>query len=102
MRAIDDMWKNQKAVDYGQKGKLTAAVHIASLGQFAALENAITGVPNVASVNVAAIDVGEARLTISYIGSPEQLKAALAQAGVSLRANGGNWQIVQGAGTVQP
>ncbi len=102
MRAIDDMWKNQKAVDYGQKGKLTAAVRIASLGQFASLENAITSVPNVASVNVAAMDVGEARLTISYIGSPEQLKAALAQAGVLLRASGGSWQIVQGAATVQP
>lgn len=102
MRAIDDLWKNQKAVDYGQKGKLTADVQIASLGQFAALENAITGVPNVASVNVVAMDVGEARLTISYIGSTDQLKAALAQAGVSLRASGGNWQIVQGAGTVQP
>lgn len=98
VRAIDEMWKNQKAVDYSQKGKLTADVHIGSLNQFAALENAIAGVPNVASVNIAAMDVGEARLTISYIGTPDQLKAVLAQAGVSLTGRGGNWQIGPGAG----
>jgi hypothetical protein len=93
VHAIDDMWKNQKAVDYSQKGRITAEVRIASLAQFAALENTIAGVPNVASVSVAAIDIGAARLVISYIGTTEQLKAALAQAGVTLRGSAGNWQI---------
>jgi len=102
VRAIDDMWKNQKAVDYSQKGKLTADVRIASLGQFAALENAIAGVPNVASVSVAAMDIGLARLTITYIGSTDQLRAALAQAGVVLSGHGGSWQVAQGAGAGQP
>lgn len=98
VRAIDDVWKSQKAVDYSQKGRLTADVRIASLGQFAALENAIAGVPNVASVGVAAMDIGAARLTISFIGSTEQLKVALAQAGVVLRGGPGNWQIGASAG----
>jgi hypothetical protein len=96
VRAIDDMWKNQKAVDYSQKGRLTATVRIGSLAQFAALENAIVGVPNVASVSVVAIDIGEARLNLSYIGSPDQLKAALAQAGIALRGSAGNWQLAAG------
>jgi hypothetical protein len=93
VRAIDDMWKNQKAVDYSQKGHLTADVRIASLAQFATLQNTIAGVPNVASVNVAAMDVGAARLAISYIGTPDQLKTALAQAGIALRGGPGSWQI---------
>jgi hypothetical protein len=98
VRAIDEMWKSQKAVDYSQKARLTADVRIASLAQFAALENAIAGVPNVAEVNVAAMDIGAARLTITFIGSPDQLKAALAQAGISLIGRAGSWQIAGGAG----
>jgi hypothetical protein len=88
------MWKAQKAVDYSQKGHLVADVRIASLAQFSALENTIAGVPNVASLNVAAMDVGMARVAISYLGTTDQLKAALAQAGVTLRGGPGNWQIV--------
>lgn len=102
VKALDDMWKNQKVVDYGQKGKLTATVRIASLPQFAALENALTGVPNVAAVGVAAIDIGEARLTVSYLGSIDQLKAALAQSGLWLRQSGGGWQLSQGSIAGQP
>lgn len=102
VRVIDDMWKNQKAVDYSQKGKLTADVRITSLPQFAMLENTIAGVPNVASVSVTAMDIGHARLVIVYIGTPEQLRVALAQAGVSLWMRGGQWQIAQGASAKSP
>lgn len=93
VRAIDDMWKNQKVVDFSQKGKLLADVRFASLGQFAALESAIATVPNVAAVGVAALDIGQARLAINYIGTTDQLRAALAQAGVALNAKGQGWQI---------
>ncbi len=81
VRAIDDMWKNQKAVDYSQKGKLMADVRIDSLAQFAALESALTAVPNVAAVGVAALDVGQPRLRQTYIGTPPQLPLALGPAG---------------------
>lgn len=102
VRAMDDMWKNTKVVDYSQKGKLLAEVRITSLAQFAALENAVSAVPNVADVNVAAMDIGQARLTISYIGTTDQLRTALAQAGVTLVAHGANWQLSQGAAAAQP
>jgi len=102
VRAIDDMWKNQKAVDYSQKGRLVADLRIASLAQFAALENTLASVPNVASVSVAAMDLGQARLAISYIGTTEQLRAALAQAGITLSEHAGVWQISQGTSTGQP
>lgn len=102
VRAIEDMWKNQKAVDYSQKGKLIADVRIDSLTQFATLENTLAGVPNVASVGVAAMDIGQARLAISYIGTTEQLRAAMAQAGITLAGRAGAWQITQGAVQAQP
>jgi hypothetical protein len=97
VRAIDDLIKNGKVVDYSQKGRLTAEARFASLNQFANLENAIAAVPNVANVSVAAMDIGQARLSISYIGSSEQLRTALAAAGVVLSLRGGAWQISYGA-----
>jgi len=102
VRTMDDMWKNTKVVDYSQKGKLLADVRVSSLSQFASLENAISAVPNVAGVNVAAMDIGQARLAISYIGSTDQLRTALAQAGITLTAHGSNWQLSQGAAAAQP
>ena len=97
VRAMEEMWKNQKAVDYSHKGRLVADVRIASLAQFAALENTLTVVPNVAGVTVSAIDIGQARLTISYLGTTDQLRGALAQAGLTLVKSGGMWQLSQGS-----
>lgn len=102
IRAIDDMWKNQKAMDYSQKGRLLADVKIDSLAQFTVLENALSAVPNIASVGISAMDIGQARLAISYIGTPEQLRVALAQAGITLSGRAGAWQLSQGAAAVQP
>ena len=102
VRAIEDMWKTQKAVDYSQKGRLVADVRVDTLAQFAAIENALSSVPNVAGVNVSAMDIGQARLSISYIGTTEQLRVALAQAGIVLTGHGSTWQIAQGAAPAQP
>jgi hypothetical protein len=93
VKGIDEMWKTQKVVDFSQKGKLLAEAHFASLSLFAVLENAVAAVPNVSAVNVAAMDIGQARLVISYIGTTEQLRAALAQSGVALTARGQGWSI---------
>ena len=102
VRALDDLWKNQKAVDFNQRGKLVADVRIGSLAQFAALENTLTGIPNVHGVSVSAMDIGQARLTIFYIGTTDQLRDALAQAGISLTNRAGTWQLAQGTVAVQP
>ncbi|MGA7714229.1 MAG: DUF2066 domain-containing protein [Rhizomicrobium sp.] len=95
VRAMEDLWKSHAAVDFNQKGKLVADVRFASLAQFAGLQSTLASVPNVSSVNVVAMDIGEARLTISYIGSADQLRDAMAQAGLVLANRGGEWQLSQ-------
>jgi len=102
VRALDDMWKNQKAVDFSQHGKLVVDVRIDSLAQFATLENTLTGIPNVHGVSVAAIDIGQSRLTVFYIGTTDQLRDAMAQAGLTLTNRAGVWQLSQGAVAGQP
>jgi len=96
VRALDDMWKGHAAVDFAQKGKLVVEVRVDSLAQLAGLQNALAAVPNVSGVTVVAMDIGAARLTISYIGTADQLREAMAQSGLVLVKNGGSWQISQG------
>jgi hypothetical protein len=50
-------------------------------------------VSNVTGVSVLAIDIGEARVSIAYLGSSEQLKDALAAQGISLTRSGGDWSL---------
>ena len=102
LRALENLWKNQAAVNYSQKGTLQADVRIDSLPQFAELQRALAAVPNVSGVTVAAMDIGQARLVISYIGSTDQLREALAQAGMTLVNRGGTWQLWQGTPASQP
>ena len=101
VHALEDMWKNHVAVDFGQKGKLIVEVRVNSLAQFASLQSALAGVPNVAGVTVVAADIGAARLSLSYIGTVDQLRDALAQAGLVLVNSAGAWQISQGGSGAQ-
>ena len=62
--------------DFSQTGHLTANVRIASLSQWGSLQTAMTAVPNVSSVAVQAMDIGEARVTLNYLGlDPHRTRA---------------------------
>ncbi|MDE2184364.1 MAG: hypothetical protein KGJ78_15190 [Alphaproteobacteria bacterium] len=102
VRALDDMWKTQSAVNYSQKATLVADVRTDSLAQFAQMQSILSGVPNVSGVTVTAMDIGAARITISYIGTTDQLKDALAQAGLTLTSSGQGWQLSQGSAASAP
>jgi hypothetical protein len=102
VRSLEDLWKTRSALDFAQKGKLTVTVEIASLAGFAALENALAAVPNVSNASVNAIDIGEAQMALSYLGSIEQLREALGQAGLTLSRSGGVWRLTQSATASQP
>ena len=101
MTAIANMWKQRAAIDYGQQGRLTVDVRINSLTQWASIQAGLASVPNVTSVTVGAMDIGEARITLGYLGTPEQLHDALSQANLQLSntdsvANTGEWVLRQG------
>jgi hypothetical protein len=82
--AIEDMWKAHAAIDYSKGGKLTANVRMASLQQWGAIQAALAGVENITGVTVNAVDIGYAQISISYTGSPEQLRDVLSSAGLTL------------------
>jgi hypothetical protein len=95
VRTIEDMWKTRSAIDFSQRGKLTADVRIASLAQWGEIQTSLAGVSNLTSMNVTAIDMGYARVNLTYQGGLEQLREAFAGAGLSLSNHGGQWTLAK-------
>ena len=104
---IAEMWKERAAIDYGAQGKLVADVRVNSLAQWASVQSALASVPNVTGVTVVAMDIGEARISLGYLGTPDQLHDALSQASLQLTnseptGNTGEWTLRQGPPSASP
>jgi hypothetical protein len=95
--SIVEVWKSHSAIDFNKRYKLTADAHIASLADWGLLMQKLATIPTVSEVQVVAMNVGEARIAITYVGTPEQLQATAAQSSVALSNNGGGWQIAMQA-----
>lgn len=92
---IEDMWKTRSAVDFSQRGRLTADVRIASLAQWGELQTRLAGINTVTGMNVTAMTVDYARVVLTYVGGAEQLREAFAGAGLSLTNRGGQWTLAR-------
>lgn len=106
MSAIAELWKERAAVDFSQRGTITVDLRIASLAQWSSVQAALASVPNVTSVRVLAMDIGEARLAIAYLGTPEQFRDALSQASLQLSqstapGDAGEWVLRAGPPPLQ-
>jgi len=97
VRAIEDLWKTRSAIDFSQRGHLTADVRIAGLAQWSEIQAALGSVSNVTGVTVSAIDMNYARINLTYMGGIDQLREACAGAGLSLTNRGGQWMLARTA-----
>lgn len=95
--AIANAWKGHAVIDYGRRSRLTAQIHIDSLAQWASLQQKLGAVPNVADVNVVAMDIGEARISLSYIGNLDQLHDNMTKGGFDMNGEDGDWTIALAA-----
>jgi len=95
VRTIEDMWKTRSAIDFSQRGHLTADVPIASLAQWSEIQAALGSVSNVTGFTVTAMDMNYARINLTYLGGIEQVREALAGAGLSLTNRGGQWMLAR-------
>jgi hypothetical protein len=92
--AIANYWKSRSAIDYGRRLKLTADVHVASLQQWGDVLARLGTVSTITEVNVNAMDIGLAKVTLTYVGTTDQLHDALTQAKVDLSPKtGGGWTL---------
>jgi len=95
VRTIEDMWKTRSAIDFSQRGRLTADVRIDSLQQWGEIQTALGAVSNVTGFTVTAMNINYARINLNYLGGIEQTREALAGAGLSLTNRGGQWVLAQ-------
>ncbi|MEI9997187.1 MAG: hypothetical protein WDM91_21505 [Rhizomicrobium sp.] len=93
VHAIEEMYRQKPAIDFGPRGVLTADVHIDSLQQWTAIQASFAPVANVLGVQVQAMDIGLVHITLTYQGSTDQLAAALAPVGVALTKTGDSWEM---------
>jgi hypothetical protein len=91
--AIADFLKSRSAIDFGKHGRVIAALHVESLTAWGDLLQKLGSVPTITDVNVVAMDIGEARVEISYAGSSDQLNQQLSREGLALANEGGQWWI---------
>ena len=96
VHAIEDMWKSRSALDTNQRGKLNVVVHPQSGAQWGAIRAALSSVDNVTGIDVTAMDIGYAQLSLSYQGSTDQLRQAMSEAGLALTGQGGAWTLALG------
>ena len=95
VRTIEDMWKTRIAIDFSQRGRLTADVRIASLEQWGVSQSTLGSVSNVTGFTVTAMDMNYARINLNYLGGIDQTREALAGAGLSLTNRGGQWMLAK-------
>jgi hypothetical protein len=95
--AMEDLWKSRAAVNFNTRGTLTADMRLDSLEQWGAIQSALAGLDNVTGVEVVAMNLGYARLSIAYRGSLEQLRGAMSERGLAVSGGPGQWMIAPGA-----
>jgi Uncharacterized protein conserved in bacteria (DUF2066) len=100
--AIIEVWKSHAAVDFNKRFKLTADVHIASLSDWGALMQKLSAIPIVTDVNVIAMNTGEARLAITYVGTAEQLETLAQQSSLDLSNSASGWELAIQASNPAP
>jgi hypothetical protein len=91
--AIIDASKARSAIDFGKHSKVVADVRIDSLSAWSTLQQKLAAIPSVTDVFIIAMNIGEARIAISYVGTQDQFSDQLAQAGLELSSRNGTWTL---------
>jgi hypothetical protein len=91
--AIVNSWKSRSAVDYNKHSVLTVSLHADSLSEWGQILQKLGTVSTVTDVQVAAMDIGESQLEITYVGSQDQLADQLSHSGLGLANEDGHWWL---------
>ena len=93
VHGIEDMWRQKSPVDFSTRSSLVADVHLNSPVQWSTIQTAMGMIANVRDVSVVAMDVGMMRVSVSYLGTADQLHDALVPVGVALTKDESGWEL---------
>lgn len=90
---LSDRWKAQTLVSYDVQRRIDATAWFATLAEWRTINNALSDLPTVTEYNTYAMSSMGAEVSVTFVGSPEQLQITLGQRGVVLRGEGGRWAL---------
>src|SRR5258706_3819379 len=93
VHGIEDLWRQKAPIDLSLKNNLIADIRLSSPAQWSTIQTAMAMIANVREVSVVAMDIGMMRVSISYLGTPDQLHDALAPVGVALTKEESGWTL---------
>ncbi len=102
MQQVEQAWKNASTPDAKAGGVLLARVPAASLQDWVAVRDRLSGVPVVRGSRLVSLDRQGARIELHYIGDPQQLRLALGQRDLELSGNDPDWVLQRRAAEAAP
>jgi hypothetical protein len=90
---IEDQWKLDNLLQFGQSAVLATALPITGLSDWVEAQRRLIKVAVIERVDLILLSRNEARINLFYLGDPNQLKLALAQADLSLVEEEGSWTL---------
>ncbi len=101
-RGIEERWKNEQLLQFGQEGKLTVLVTYADIRDWVAIQLRLGEVTQVRGSDIVTLTKSEAVVTLSYIGDDSQLRLALAQRDLDLAPASGTLAVADWRLTLAP
>jgi hypothetical protein len=95
---VEEAWRLANTLDTNQSGTLLARVPAASLQEWVAVRDRLSGMAAVRSSRLLALDREGARIEIRFIGDAMQLRLALAQRDLELSGNDPDWVLQRRSG----
>ena len=93
VRAAEETWLNDTALDFAQQASLDVAAPLRTLQDWVNIQTRLKQTPMIQRMDVQALSVEGAQVTLHYLGTPEKLTAALSQHGLSLSQVAGSWRL---------
>jgi hypothetical protein len=93
VHGIEDMWRQKSPIDLSSRDSLIADIHLTSPVEWGTIQTAMGMIANVRDVSVVAMDVGMIRVSVSYLGTVDQLHDALVPVGVALTKESDGWTL---------
>ena len=90
---LDEQWRSIAVVHRDSQDALDVTVPIRALGDWVQVRQRLGAVPAVKSVIVRSLEADRAELHLEYFGTSEELQRTLAQAGLRLENDAGQWRL---------
>ena len=90
---IEDQWKSDNILQFEQVAVLAATLPIGNLKDWVEAKQRLSKVAVISRTDLVLLSRNEVRLNVHYIGDPNQLTLALAQADIMLVEKEGNWVL---------